>query len=64
MKNVKNFDPNIIQMVGEPIIDCEIFNKKSGLGLIFTFETYVNKKIEQIKLEALEFDKISIQEEN
>ena|SRR4030042_2692346 len=64
LQNVKNIDPNIVQMVGMPIYECGTINKKSALGLIFTFQTHINNKAEQIKLETLEFDKISIQEEN
>lgn len=64
LQNVKNIDPNMVKMVGLPIYDCETIDKNSTLSLIFTFVTYANNKPEQIKIEPLEFDKISIQEKN
>ena len=64
LKNVRNVDPNIVQMVGETIIDCKIMNKESGLALIFTFSIFVNSKYDRIELKPLEFEKISIHEKN
>lgn len=62
LKNVRNVDPNIVQMVGETIIDCKTLNKESGLALIFIFEIFANSKYDRIELKPLEFEKISIQE--
>jgi hypothetical protein len=63
LKNVKDVDSNITQMVGVPIFECEaVKEEKSGLGLIFIFDTYADNKPEQIRLRPLEFDEISIQE--
>ncbi len=62
LKNVRNIDHRILQMIGENIIDCKAISMESGLGLIFTFEIFSNNKWEKIQLEPLEFEKISIEE--
>jgi len=62
LKNVKDVDPAIIQMVGESIVDTNTFDKEGRLGLVFIFETFSNSKWNRIELKPLEFEKISVQE--
>ena len=62
LKNVGKIDPNIVQMVGESIINCEATDGTSGLGLVFAFEVFADSKYECVKLSPLEFEKFSIQE--
>jgi len=64
LKNVRNVDPNVVQMVGENIIDCKTLNKESGLALIFIFTIFANSKWDRIELKPLEFETISIQEKS
>jgi len=62
LKNVKNIDPSIVQMIGESIIGCRTLSRGSDLGLILTFEISSKSRWDNIQLEPLEFDKISIEE--
>jgi len=62
LKNVRNVDPRIIQMVGESIIECKVVSMESSLGLIFTFTIFANSRWDHVRLEPLEFEKISIEE--
>lgn len=62
LKNVKNVDSKIFQMIGEVIIDCKTLNNESRLALIFIFEQFVDSKFDRIELEPLQFEQISIQE--
>jgi len=62
LKNVGKIDPDIVRMVGESIIDCEVLNGTSELGLVFTFSVFANNNYEHVKLKPLEFEKISIHE--
>ena len=64
LKNVKNVDPTIVRMIGESIIDCKTVEKDGRLGLAFIFTIFANSRWERIELEPLEFDKVSIQENN
>jgi hypothetical protein len=64
LKNIGKIDPNIVQMVGESVVDCKVANGTSGLGLVFTFEVFTNGKYERVELRPLEFEKLSIQEKS
>lgn len=64
LQNVKTVDPNIVQMVGEPIYHCEIMTAESGLAMKFTFVTWAGNKYERIELEPLEFEKTAVWEKS
>ena len=64
LKNVGKIDPDIVRMVGESIIDCEVLNETSGLGLIFTFSVFVDKKVECVRMKPLTCEMIAIQEKS
>ena len=62
LKNVRNVDPCIVQMVGETIIDCKTVEKDGRLGLVLVFTIFANSRWDHIELKPLEFEKISIEE--
>jgi hypothetical protein len=64
LKNVKDVDPTITQMVGESIVDCKPVEKEGRLGLVFVFEVFANSRCDRIELQPLEFEKISIEEKS
>jgi hypothetical protein len=64
LKNVGKIDPNIIQMIGESISSCKVMNETTGLGLVFSFSVFMDKKSQDISLKPLICEKISIQEKS
>lgn len=64
LQNVRNVDPNIVQMVGMPIYHCETITNEAVLAMKFTFEKYVNNKSLLIDLEELKFTKMAVWEKS
>ncbi len=64
LSNVKDIDPNIIQMIGECIIDCCIEDANPKLNITFVTRTFRNNKPVNFEIKPLEFEKMYIQEKS